>query len=368
MRTTRPSATVRGLGLVGASLLLVALAPATIFAQDGSAAPAESAAAAPAESAAPAASPATSQEGGIVTPYTGAVEGSGVGKTIGYMSLGEYIPFVNLVTQGIQEEATKAGVNLIFCDTNTDPAATLACAQQMKTAGAEGVINFQITQAQSPEFCAAYDNVPTIAIDIIQPPCEKVFFGADNFEAGRRAGLGIGEWVKENWDCEYDAYVSLESVGAGAANAARMGGMRAGFEESCPIINENIRPDDDRTNKALDGMSQLLPTLPGERIVVTAINEDGILGAMGAAATLGRQDDLVYAGQGADPSIWKDIACNPQYISSSAYFPERYGQSVVPAMIDLLDGKEVPRTMYVDHVTVTKDNIRELYPETPPCD
>ena len=60
--------------------------------------------------------------------------------------------------------------------------------------------------------------------------------------------------MKENWDCEYDAYVSLESVGAGDANAARMGGMRDGFKEYCPIINENIRPDDDRTDKALAGM------------------------------------------------------------------------------------------------------------------
>src|SRR5688572_19076559 len=347
MRTTR-SSTTRGLAIVGASLLLLAVAPAAMLAQDASEAPAASAAAA---SAAPAsAAPAVEVP---PNPYaeTGAVAGSGEGMTIGYMSLGEYIPFVNLVTQGIQAQAEIAGVNLVFCDTNTDVATTLACAQQMKTQGAQGVINFQVNQDQSPEFCAAYDNVPTIAIDIIQPPCEKVFFGANNHEAGRLAGTGIGAWVKENWNCEYDAYVSLESVGAGAANAARMGGMRDGFQEHCPIINEVIRPDDDRTDKALAGMSQLLPSLPGERIVVTAINEDGILGAMGAAATLGREDDLVYAGQGVDQSIWKDIACNPQYIASAAYFPERYGMTVIPAMIDLLDGKEVSPQLFVDHVT-----------------
>jgi ribose transport system substrate-binding protein len=300
-------------------------------------------------------------------PYNGAIEGSGVGKTIGYMSLGEYIPFVNLVSQGIAQEIEKSGATYIFCDTNTDPAATLACAQQMKTGGAQGVINFQVNQAQSPEFCAAYDNVPTIAIDIIQPPCEKVFFGANNHEAGRLAGAGIGKYAKDNWNCEYDAYVSLESVGAGAANAARMGGMRDGFKEYCPIINETIRPDDDRTDKALAGMTQLLPSLPGHRIVVTAINEDGVLGAIGAAATLGRTGDLFYAGQGADQSIWKEVACNPQYISTVAYFPEEYGKTVVPAMIDLLDGKEVSPTLFVKHIAINKDNIREIYPATPAC-
>ena len=58
-------------------------------------------------------------------------------------------------------------------------------------------------------------------------------------------------------------------------------------------------------------MTDLLPTLPGHRIVVTAINEDGILGAIGAAATLGRSADLFYAGQGADQSIWKDVPATP---------------------------------------------------------
>ena len=144
--------------------------------------------------------------------------------------------------------------------------------------------------------------------------------------------------------------------------------MRDGFKEYCPIINENIRPDDDRTNKALEGMSQLLPSLPGHRIIVTAINEDGILGAIGAAKTLGREADLFYAGQGADQSIWKDIACNPQYISSVAYFPERYGMTVVPAMIDLLNGKEVATPLFTQHIAITKDNIREVYPDTPACD
>ncbi len=338
-RTSRGARRLTLLGVCG----LLALAPAAAMAQESSVPPVP------------------------VNPYDGAIEGSGAGKTIGYMSLGEFIPFVNLVTQGIAAEVAKSGATYIFCDTNIDVATTLACAQQMKTAGAQGVINFQVNQAQSPEFCAAYDNVPTIAIDIIQPPCEKVFFGANNHEAGRLAGAGIGKFAKDTWNCEYDAYVSLESVGAGAANAARMGGMRDGFTEYCPIINENIRPDDDRTDKALKGMTELLPALPGHRIVVTAINEDGILGAIGAANTLGRQADLFYAGQGADQSIWKDIACNPQYISSVAYFPEAYGKTVVPAMLELVDKKPVSPSLFTKHILINKDNIRTVYPATPAC-
>jgi ribose transport system substrate-binding protein len=302
-------------------------------------------------------------------PYAavGAIPGSGEGLVIGYMSLGEYIPFVNLVTNGIIEQAEIAGAELAWCDTNTNPEQTLACAQQMATQGAMGVINFQVDQAFAPQYCETYGNLPTIAIDIRQPPCETIFYGANNHEAGRMAGSAIGAFAKETWDCDYTAYVSLESVGAVEANTQRMGGFRAGFTEHCPLVNEIILADADRTDKALDDVSDLLPSLPGDRIVVVAINEDGILGAMGAAATQGRQSDLFYAGQGADPSIWPTIACDPQYIATTAYFPERYGRTVIPAMIDILNGVEVEGPLFTAHEIVTSENIRDLYPDTPAC-
>ena len=44
-----------------------------------------------------------------------------------------------------------------------------------------------------------------------------------------------GQYAKENWDCDFTAYVSLESTAASAANADRMGGLRDGFKESCPL-------------------------------------------------------------------------------------------------------------------------------------
>jgi ribose transport system substrate-binding protein len=336
---TRAPRRSRWLAMIGVAALL-ALAPASALAQDEP-----------------------------ENPYAaeGAVPGSGEGLTIGYMSLGEYIPFVNLVTNGIIEQADIAGANLVWCDTNTTAEDTLACAQQMATQGAQGVINFQVDQALAPSYCETYGNLPTIAIDIVQEPCQTIFFGAENHEAGRLAGSAIGEFAKNEWDCDYTAYVSLESVGAADANTQRMGGMRDGFTEHCPIVNEIIRPDDDRTDKALAGMSDLLPSLPGDRIVVVAINEDGILGAIGAAATQGREGDLYYAGQGTDPSIWPTVACDPQYIASVAYFPERYGQTVVPAMIDIVNGEEVEGPLFTVHEIITSENIRDIYPDIPEC-
>ncbi len=288
---------------------------------------------------------------------------------IGYISLGDSVPFVKLVSDGIKRAAEEAGQELVFCDSEIDAAKALACAQNLQVQGVQGVLNFQVFQDSSPEICEAYGNLPTIAIDIVQPPCEIAFMGANNREAGRMGGRAIGEYAKNEWDCDYTAYVSLESTAAGAANTDRMGGYREGFEEFCPIDPEKERVLDgaDRTDPALEQVTNLLGALQGDRIVVVAINEDGILGAIGAANTLGRQADLHYSGQGTDPSIWKEVACNPNYIASVAYFPERYGDLLIPNMVAALQGETIPTEIFTEHEVITSENIREIYPETPAC-
>ena len=142
-------------------------------------------------------------------PYfeTGAEPGSGEGFKIGYISLGDNVPFVKLVSDSIVEQAEIAGVDLVFCDSRVDVAEALQCGQQMGVQGAQGVINFQVFQDSSPEICASYNDVPTIAIDIVQPPCEVAFMGANNREAGRLGGAAIGTLVADAWGCEYDAYI-----------------------------------------------------------------------------------------------------------------------------------------------------------------
>ena len=286
--------------------------------------------------------------------------------TIGYISLGDAVPFVKLVSDGIREEADRLGVNLIFCDSEIDAAKALACAQDFLVRGAQGVLNFQVFQESSPEICAAHGDVPVIAIDIIQPPCQTAFMGANNRLAGQLGGQAMGQYMQENFDCDYTAYVSLESTAAGAANRDRMGGYREGFQEFCPIVNERIMDGADRTDPALEQMTNLLTALPGDRIVVVAINEDGILGAIGAANTLGRQDDLYYSGQGTDPSIWCEIKNNDNYIASVAYFPERYGTILVPAILNAVEGNAIAGQLFTDHQLITRDNIDDIY-DTSDC-
>ena len=192
--------------------------------------------------------------------------------------------------------------------------------------------------------------------------------GANNHEAGRLGGAELGKYAKATWDCDYTAYVSLESTAAGAANTDRMSGWRDGFKESCPIPadKEHILDGADRTDPALEQMTNLLGALPGDKIVVVAINEDGILGAIGAANTLGRQTDLYYAGQGTDPSIWKDVACNPQLHRVRGLLPGALRHAARSrTWSKALQGETIPTEIFTKHEIVNKDNIRDDLPVDP---
>jgi ribose transport system substrate-binding protein len=107
---------------------------------------------------------------------------------------------------------------------------------------------------------------------------------------------------------------------------------------------------------------------PGGKIVVLSLNDEMALGAVAAARTADRLDELMIGAQNASEVSWPEIACNPAWLADAAYFPEKYGATAISAIVKILDGETVdPASLLTVHETVTKDNVRTLFPETPAC-
>jgi ribose transport system substrate-binding protein len=295
--------------------------------------------------------------------FHNAVPGSGKGLKLGYISLGESVPFARLVSNGIRAQAKRAGAKLVFCDSALDAAKALDCAKTFKTQGVQGYLNFDVVQNASAAICKAGPQVPVIAIDIHQKPCERAFMGANNLYAGYIAGKAVGRYFKRRFKCKYDTFVSLEQTAAGVVNDQRMGGYRQGFTSVCGKIH-NLKKIDgaDRIDPARTKFADALTSLPGQKhIIVVSINDDGIEGALAAAKTAGRVNDLYVSGQGADPSAWCLIKSNKQWIADSAYFPERYGMIGIPYLIKLVKKQRIPKELYVPHVIINPANITRYY-------
>ena len=295
--------------------------------------------------------------------FEGADRGSGKGLKIGYISLGESIPFVRLVSNSIKRQARIAGARLIFCDSQIDAAKAIDCAKNFKTQRVDGILNFQAFADAAPEICRAGPDVPVIAIDIHQKPCETAFMGANNERAGEIAGRAMGGYFKEQFDCEYDAVLSLESPQVGEVNTQRTGGYLKGFEAVCGKIENLKRLGIGGTIEAArKQVTDALTALPGaERIVVMSLNDDMALGAIAAARSAGRKDDLYIAGQGADPTSWCRIKNDERWVADSAYFPERYGEILIPNIVRAIKGEKIQKLLYVPHTAITAETIDDHY-------
>jgi ribose transport system substrate-binding protein len=349
----------------GAILLALVVLAAVLAACGGSSSSSGGGASSGEVDKAAAAAAAVPKAAGVVA-FTPVAAGSGAGLKLGYISLGESVPFVKLVTTGIQQAAKTAGATMIVCDSELDGQKALQCAKSFATQGVKAYLNFQVDQKLSPAICTAGPKVPVIAIDITQAPCQVSFLGAANAYAGQIAGAALGEFAKDKWNCDYDAYISLESTASVDANRLRMGGNRTGFTKYCPIKNQRIL-DADRTDPARTKFTDTLTALPGKhRILVVAINDDGLVGATAAAKTSNRLKDVYFSGQGADPTSWCGIKTNPNWIGDAAYFPDRYGQVGVPALINAAKGGKIPANLLIPHVYITRNNI-DKYFKVPAC-
>jgi ribose transport system substrate-binding protein len=285
---------------------------------------------------------------------------------IGYINLSDQLPFVVLVRKSIERAAKANGVKLVECDSNLDAQKAINCAAQLKTQGVKGIINFQLDATAAPRVCAAGPKVPVVAIDIHQRPCETVFYGANNFQAGRLSGAALGLYAKTKWGCKADAMLSLNAPTAGKVVIDRENGWIAGVRAACPklpLIKVTTRAT---TDSSIQPFTDALTRLPGKhRLLVGATNDDQSIGAIKAAQASSRLGDIYVGGQGADPTSWPYICGKTPFknwVADTAYFPERYGDTVVPLLLSLIDGQKEPKFVYINHRVVTPQNIKQIYP------
>jgi ribose transport system substrate-binding protein len=286
---------------------------------------------------------------------------------IGYINLSDKLPFVVLVRKGIEAAAKKAGVTLVECDSELDAQKAINCAAQLKSQGVQGIANFQLDSQAAPRVCAAGPKVPVIAIDIHQPPCEKVFYGANNLQAGKLTGIALGTYAKKTFNCKVDALLSLNDPTAGKVVAERENGELIGVHSKCPGLKVTKVKTNSTTDGTIQPATDTLSRLPGaHKILVIATNDDQANGVIKAAQSAGRLGDIYLSAQGGDPTSWPSLCGKTSFkhwIADTGYFPEQYGATVVPTLLSMIDGQTQPKMVYVAHRVINPSNIRSIYPQ-----
>jgi ABC-type sugar transport system substrate-binding protein len=232
--------------------------------------------------------------------------------------------------------AESRGWEYVELSNNNDPAVALKNAQILAQEGVDAVIQFNGQPSSNPAIAQVLGNagIPIITYDIAQ---EGMYFvGIDNEGAGVAGGEGLGQIIKDQWDCKPDLVISAEGASAGIVNEWRTGGGRTGIKNICPDIPDEKFVSFESNGDTAVGLPMardLLAAHPDAvKMAVVGINDGGVLSLIQAAEQLGRDDEVI--GWGQDGAFITGDNVNPHLKGSVFYFLEGYA---VYAFRDILD-------------------------------
>ncbi|HMD89826.1 MAG TPA: substrate-binding domain-containing protein [Anaerolineaceae bacterium] len=280
---------------------------------------------------------------------------------IGFANQDERLPFAIDVRKSLERASEKAGnVDLVLADNQLDPDVALKVAERFLTQNLDLIIEYQIDEHAGNRIMNMFQNadIPVISVDI--PMIGATYFGVDNYRAGQMAGIAMGEWVRLNWNGFFDRLIILEEPRAGALPATRMQGQLDGFQTVVGVVpaeNRLVLNSHNTLEVSQAQMQASLRRLPNEhRLVVMCFNDDVALGALEAARSLGREQDLVIVGQGAERLVRLEMSrLGSRIIGSTAYLPEKYGEKLIALALKILRGESTPPAVYMEHTFITAE-------------
>jgi ribose transport system substrate-binding protein len=272
----------------------------------------------------------------------------------GFANLQRDIVFCILTERGIQANADAAGIDIAVADNRLDGPTALANAQSFVR--------------QQVDFVKVFKDaaIKVIAIDVPMP--ESTYFGVDNPRLGFMTGSYLGYAAVHafgNAKVLSGYFVAGALPQSGAIPALRTRGQLAGFDAAVPGFPADHIVQIDTKNTLQESYSQMIAALAhiprGVPIFVTAVNDQAALGMLRAVKSAGRADDLIVVGCGADEA--QALATEDRLVASTGFFPDRYGNDVIPLALEELARNATPPAAFVHHVMVTKANICKYDPK-----
>jgi ribose transport system substrate-binding protein len=277
--------------------------------------------------------------------------------------------FSRAVTESLQRSAEAADIDLLVLDNADNPKTALRNADVFARERVDLVIESQTDTRIAAQICARFKTaaIPVIALEIPLP--QTVFYGANNSQAGLVAGRYLARWSEAHWQGQVDELLLLELPKAGQVPNARILGSMLGVIERLVWLPERqikILRTSGHYENTVSLTRNHLRRSRSQRILVAAINDPCALGALQAFRDAGREEHCAIVGQNASPDAHAELAQkDSRLIGSVGYFPERYGEGVIPLALDMLAGRSVPPATFIRHEMVTAANLRGFYPAIP---
>ena len=284
---------------------------------------------------------------------------------IGFAAQGDS-EFSRSVMQNVETAAAREHIHLITVNNRYSAREALRNADLLIKERVDLVLEFQTYERVAPVIASKFleANTPVIAIEIPHPGA--TYFGANNYKAGLIGGKALGRWAREHWDSKVDQLLLLELPIAGSLLELRITGFADGLRAelpsiaNVPVVHLNGRGD---FEQVLEVVRQYLRRSPPRRTLIGTVNDICALAALRAFEEIGASEKCAVVGQNAVRESRNELRRpGTRLVGTVAYFPERYGDEIIPLALGILQKKSVPSTVFVKHQLITPRNVDLIYP------
>lgn len=209
--------------------------------------------------------------------------------------------------------------------------------------------------------------IPAMAIDIPMP--NAIYFGANNYTAGVLGGEVIADFAVAKWRGRVDRVLLLEVPITGHVPHSRVIGALDGIRGVLPhLMQKSIYHKNSRGTEE-GGYAATLQTIrslgKSDRLLVATANDETAKGAIRAIreSRRGQFSAVIAQGWGPDELLDAELKrIDTPLIGAVSYFPEKYGANILVNVLDRLNGKLVPPSIYIDHHLLLRKDISRPVP------
>jgi ribose transport system substrate-binding protein len=272
------------------------------------------------------------------------------------------------IAASIHRAAEYAGADVLMLDNTPDDAVrAIQNAETLIEARVDVATFFQPVESVGHRMADRLATAGVRFITVERPIHGGVYFGANNYHAGKLAGQALGAFARDHWDGRFDRVVLVEGAYTSTNVQARLAGVLVGLSDNLRPVKESAvvhlhgNADRDASRRAMAGLLSEMGN--GARLLVSGFNDLSAIGALDAVRAARREKSVAVVGHNAMREGRAEIRKpNSPFVASIAYFPERYGDKVVRLACAIAAGEQVPPAAYTDHVVIDRHNVDQIYP------
>lgn len=274
--------------------------------------------------------------------------------TIGVTFMTMNNPFFVAMEKNIREELKKVDPNakLIVADSQFNLSKQISDVEDMIQQKIDILLlNAVDSKAIAPAVQAANKaNIPVITLDVNAEGGKVTsFIASDNYLAGKLCGQYLVKRLKSKGNIVIINGTPITSV------MQRVQGFKDVIKKYPRIKVVAEQNGETNETKSMEVMENILQSQ--QKIdAVFGINDPTALGALAAAETAGRQNEMFILGVDAAPNAVEAILKGKALVATSAQFPGEIGRQGVQIAAKVLKGQKVPAEIKVKVELITKDN------------